>query len=343
MIQIPFTQLRSWQDELRDAITDPAELLSHLELSTDLLEAAIQADALFGLKVPRPYLARIEKGNPLDPLLLQVLPQHQETQPQPGYSEDPLAEQQANPLPGLIHKYTHRVLLVLSGACAINCRYCFRRHFAYQENQLGKQQWLQILNYLRQHPEVDEVIFSGGDPLATPDTRLQRMIQDLEQIPHLERLRIHTRLPVVIPSRITPTLLSALSSTRLQSLIVLHINHPNEIDDGVRQASRLITQQNIPLLNQSVLLKGINDSVSVQKTLSKTLFAAGILPYYLFLFDPVVGAAHFDLPEVQAKDLAAKLQAELPGYLMPRLAVEIPGKASKTLLIPTYDTRNHPE
>ena len=343
MTQIPITQVRSWQDELRDAITDPAELLSHLELPTDLLDAAIQADALFALKVPRPYLARIEKGNPLDPLLLQVLPQHQETLPQPGYTQDPLAEQQANPLPGLIHKYTHRVLLVLSGACAINCRYCFRRHFAYQENQLGKQQWRQILDYLHQHPEVDEVIFSGGDPLATPDTRLQRMIHDLEQIPHLERLRIHTRLPVVIPSRITPDLLHALSSTRLQSLMVLHINHPNEIDAKVRQASRLITQHNIPLLNQSVLLKRINDSVTVQKTLSKTLFAAGILPYYLFLFDPVAGAAHFDLPEDQAKDLAARLQAELPGYLMPRLAVEIPGKASKTLLIPTYDTRNHPE
>ncbi|KGK41855.1 hypothetical protein LH51_11715 [Nitrincola sp. A-D6] len=343
MNQIPFTQVRSWQDELRDAVTDPAELLSCLELPADLLEGARQGDALFSLKVPHPYLQRIKKGNPLDPLLLQVLPQLQETQHQPGYTQDPLAEQQANPLPGLIHKYTHRVLLVLSGACAINCRYCFRRHFAYQENQLGKAQWQQILAYLHQHPEVDEVIFSGGDPLATPDVRLQRMIHDLEKIPHLERLRIHTRLPVVIPSRITPALLSALSETRLQSLVVLHINHANEIDAEVKHASRLITQHNIPLLNQSVLLKGVNDSVAVQKTLSKTLFAAGILPYYLFLFDPVAGAAHFDLSETQAKDLAAHLQAELPGYLMPRLAVEIPGKASKTLLIPSYNTRNHPE
>ena len=343
MTQIPSTLVSSWQEELRNAITDPAELLSYLELPENLLDGARQGDALFSLKVPHPYLQRIEKGNPLDPLLLQVLPQHQETRHQAGYTQDPLAEQQANPLPGLIHKYTHRVLLVLSGACAINCRYCFRRHFAYQENQLGKQQWQQILDYLHQHPEVDEVIFSGGDPLATPDTRLQRMIHDLEQVPHLERLRIHTRLPVVIPSRVTPTLLNMLSSTSLQSLIVLHINHPNEIDASVKQACQLITEKNITLLNQSVLLKGINDSITVQKTLSKTLFAAGILPYYLFLFDPVAGAAHFDLPEHQAKDLAARLQAELPGYLVPRLAVEIPGKASKTLLLPTYDTRNDPE
>lgn len=334
MQPISITSVRSWQDELRDSITDPAELLKRLALPDDLLDGAIAGDALFDLRVPEPYLSRIEKGNPRDPLLLQVLPLQQETQELPGYTTDPLEENASNPLPGLIHKYTHRVLLILSGACAINCRYCFRRHFAYQDNQLGREQWQAILTYLQEHSEVEEVIFSGGDPLATPDNRLERMIQDLEQIPHVERLRIHTRLPVVIPSRITPALTHMLANTRLSSVIVLHINHANEIDEAVKRAATQLTQQNITLLNQSVLLRGVNDNATVQKTLSKSLFAAGILPYYLFLFDPVAGAAHFDIPEEEARRLAAEMQASLPGYLMPRLAVEIPGKSSKTLLTP---------
>ena len=332
MQAISITSVRSWQDELRESITDPAELLKRLALPNDLLNGAIAGDALFDLRVPEPYLSRIEKGNPRDPLLLQVLPQQQETQQLPGYTTDPLEENASNPLPGLIHKYTHRVLLILSGACAINCRYCFRRHFAYQDNQLGRTQWQAILEYLRQHTEVEEVIFSGGDPLATPDSRLQRMIHDLEKLPHLERLRIHTRLPVVIPNRVTPTLVSILANTRFSVVMVLHINHANEIDEDVKRAAHLIRQQNITLLNQSVLLRGINDNATVQKTLSKTLFAAGILPYYLFLFDPVAGAEHFDMPEDEARRIATEMQAGLPGYLMPRLAVEIPGKSSKTML-----------
>ena len=334
MQSISITSVRSWQDELRESITDPAQLLKRLALPDDLLDGAIAGDALFDLRVPEPYLSRIERGNPRDPLLLQVLPQQQETQELPGYTTDPLEENASNPLPGLIHKYTHRVLLILSGACAINCRYCFRRHFAYQDNQLGREQWQGILTYLQEHSEVEEVIFSGGDPLATTDKRLERMIQDLELIPHIERLRIHTRLPVVIPSRITPALIHMLANTRLSSVMVLHINHANEIDAAVKRAAAQLTQQNITLLNQSVLLRGVNDNATVQKTLSKSLFAAGILPYYLFLFDPVAGAAHFDIPEEEARRLAAEMQASLPGYLMPRLAVEIPGKSSKTLLTP---------
>jgi EF-P beta-lysylation protein EpmB len=337
MQPISLTPVRSWQDELRDSITNPAQLLKRLELPNDLLDGAIAGDALFDLCVLEPYLSRIEKGNPRDPLLLQVLPQQQETQELPGYTTDPLEESASNPLPGLIHKYTHRVLLILSGACAINCRYCFRRHFAYEDNQLGREQWQAILNYLNEHSEVEEVIFSGGDPLATPDSRLQRMISDLEKIPHLQRLRIHTRLPVVIPSRVTPALVSMLANTRLSAVMVLHINHSNEIDESVKLAAEQLRQHNITLLNQSVLLRGINDNATVQKTLSKTLFAAGILPYYLFLFDPVAGAGHFDIPEKDARHLAAEMQAGLPGYLMPRLAVEIPGKSSKTLLTPLDD------
>lgn len=343
MQPIPIQTVRNWQDELREAISDPAELLQRLELPADLLAGAIAGDALFNVRVPEPYLARIEKGNPNDPLLLQVLPLQHETLSLPGYTTDPLQEQAANPLPGLIHKYTHRVLLILSGACAINCRYCFRRHFAYQENQLGRQQWQAILTYLMEHTDVDEVIFSGGDPLATPDSRLEGMIKDLEAIPHLQRLRIHTRLPVVIPSRVTDQLVHLLSASRLNTVMVLHINHPNEIDASVKGAMKRLKEGEITLLNQSVLLRGINDSVTVQKTLSKTLFAAGILPYYLFLFDPVAGAAHFDLPETEARRLAADMQAVLPGYLMPRLAIEIPGQPSKTLLAPLNDLQTYPE
>lgn len=337
MQPIPALSIRSWQDELRESITDPALLLQKLDLPTEHLKGAIAGSELFELRVPEPYLSRIEKGNPKDPLLLQVLPLLAETQEVTGYVQDPLQEEDANPLPGLIHKYTNRVLLILSGACAINCRYCFRRHFAYQENQLGKAQWRAILDYLSAHPEVEEVIFSGGDPLATPDTRLARMIKDLEQIPHLQRLRIHTRLPVVIPSRITDSLVDMLTNTRMTPIMVWHINHPNEIDDAVRHAAYQLKRKNITLLNQSVFLRGINDDATVQKTLSKTLFAAGILPYYLFLFDPVSGAAHFDLPEREAKKIAAEMQAGLPGYLMPRLAVEIPGRSSKTILTPSDD------
>ncbi len=323
-----------WQSELRHAITDPAQLLSELDLPADLLPGALQADRQFALKVPRPYLSRIRKGDPDDPLLRQILPLQQELLDVPGFGTDPLAEADANKSQGLIHKYTDRVLLILSGACAINCRYCFRRHFPYGDNQLGGDAWQAALDYIRRHDQVSEVIFSGGDPLATPDRRLARMISDLESIPHLQRLRIHSRLPLVIPQRVTPELVRMLADSRLACTLVLHINHPQEVDDPVRASLQPLRRAGITLLNQAVLLHGVNDSVAVQKTLSEKLFRDGILPYYLFVLDAVAGAAHFDISDDQARRLIGELQTVLPGYLVPRLAREIPGRPSKTLLLP---------
>ncbi len=331
-MNLPVTLLDDWQQLLSHTIDDPAELLRLLELPDALLAPARAAAGDFPLRVPRPYLNRIRKGDPDDPLLRQVLPLGAERLQVPGYVTDPLAEMAANHRDGLIHKYKGRVLLILTGACAINCRYCFRRHFPYDDNRLGPEQWLQVLEYLRQQPQVNEVIFSGGDPLATSDKRLARMILDLADIPHLSRIRVHSRLPVVIPQRITDSLVEALTGTRLQSVMVLHANHANEIDAEVDLAVNRLKRAGVTVLNQSVLLRGVNDSVEALQTLSERLFAAGVLPYYLFVLDAVAGAAHFDVSDDEAKALMQALQAELPGFLLPRLAREIPGRPSKTLL-----------
>lgn len=321
-----------WQTSLRQSICSLDELLMRVNLSHESVNACPEAAKDFALRVPTPYLNRIEKGNPQDPLLLQVLPQTYEMERYPGYSNDPLEERDTNPAPGLIHKYKGRVLLILSGACAINCRYCFRRHFPYQENQLGNQQWQQVLSYLNNDPSITEVIFSGGDPLATPDKRLKNMINDLEKVPHIKRLRIHSRLPVVIPQRVTDDLCEILKSSRLKIACVLHINHANEIDCQVADGIAKLQHANVTVLNQAVLLKGINNSVDCLKELSEKLFDYKVLPYYLFVLDRVHGSAHFDVSDNDAIKLITLLQAELPGYLVPKLAREIPGRPSKTLL-----------
>jgi len=322
----------SWQHLLSHCFSDPASLAEFLQLEPEQLNFSAGASAQFSLKVPLPYAMRMQKGNPRDPLLLQVLPDPRELEHFPGFVTDPLAEAQANHLSGLIHKYKNRVLLMLSGACAINCRYCFRRHFPYDDNKIGSQQWQKILRYIENDSSIEEVIFSGGDPLATSDRRLDKLITDLGQIKHLQRLRIHSRLPVVIPQRITDQLCQILQTTRLQSVLVIHANHANEFDHQVTVALDKLQAAKVTVLNQAVLLKGINDTLASQKQLHTASFAAGALPYYLFVLDPVQGAAHFDISDSQAQQLIAQLQRELPGYLLPRLAREIPGKPHKTLL-----------
>ena len=319
-----------WQTHLKQAVTRLDTLLEAVELTANDVDISEEAARSFALKVPLTYLARIKKGDPNDPLLLQVLPQKAEMKSFPGYSHDPLAEMVSNPAPGLIHKYQGRVLFIVSGVCAINCRYCFRRHFPYEDQQLSGDQWQQVLTYLRNDPSISEVIFSGGDPLATSDNRLDRMISDLEAIPHLERLRIHTRLPVVIPQRVTDQLAQRLAQSRFKTVCVLHINHPNEIDDAVGQATLKLRDARVTVLNQAVLLKNINDNAAILHQLSLRLFDYAILPYYLFLLDKVEGAAHFDIDDEAAASLVRQLQATLPGYLVPRLAREVPGKPSKT-------------
>jgi len=328
----PTSQTGSWQQQLSQAIRDPAALCQRLGLSDTWLPGARTGHQLFEVCVPDAYLSRIKSGDPHDPLLRQVLPLGDEALTPQGYVADPLEEADHQPVKGLIHKYAGRVLLIASPTCAINCRYCFRRHFPYSDNSPSRAQWQQALDYLRADTTIQEAILSGGDPLAANDRQLAWLVAQLESIPHLKRLRIHTRLPVVIPDRIDDTLVEWLSATRLQKVVVLHINHANEIDQAVVDACARLKQTGVTLLNQSVLLREVNDSAATLATLSERLFEASILPYYLHVLDPVQGAAHFNVPDEEARELVTQLRDYLPGFLMPRLVREIPGKGSKTPL-----------
>lgn len=317
-------QSLDWHAELAAAVRDPHELATLLDLPVPALGLADAANTQFPLRVPRPYIARMRRGDPRDPLLLQVLPARAEMIATPGYGEDPLEERAANPIPGLIHKYFGRVLLILSPACAIHCRYCFRRHFDYAGNTPGRTRWQAALDYIRRDTSISEVIYSGGDPLAAGDPLLAWLTAQLAAIPHLTRLRVHTRLPVVIPARIDAECLAWLAGTRLQTSVVLHVNHANELDADVAAAVGLLRVAGITVLNQSVLLAGVNDCVERLAQLSEKLFSAGILPYYLHLLDRVQGAAHFAVDQAQAIALHRAMLTRLPGYLVPRLVEEVP-------------------
>ncbi|HEX4955201.1 MAG TPA: EF-P beta-lysylation protein EpmB [Thermoanaerobaculia bacterium] len=326
---IPRRESTGWRRELAAALTDPAELLALLELPAELLEGARRAGGAFPLRVPRGFAARMRKGDPRDPLLAQVLPLGIEMAPVRGFGADPLGEAQARRERGLLHKYQGRVLLVLTGACAVHCRFCFRRHFPYADEQLGARGWSEALATIAADPSIEEVILSGGDPLSLPDGPLAELAESLEAIPHLSRLRLHTRQPVVLPERVDDDLLAWLSRGRLAKVIVLHTNHAREIDGTVADALARLRSAGLHLLNQTVLLRGVNDSVEALAELSLRLFEVGVLPYYLHLLDRVAGAAHFDLPEAEARSLAAGLAARLPGYLVPRLVREVPGAPAK--------------
>ncbi len=331
-----------WQRQLANAVTDPAELYRLLQLSPPE-QGASSARKLFALRVPRPFIARMRPGDSRDPLLLQVMTSAREFDEVAGYSTDPLEEQQSH-LPGLLHKYGNRVLLIVRGGCAVNCRYCFRRHFPYGEQSANRQQLAATFAYLRANPQINEVILSGGDPLMAKDDYLLWLIGELAAIPSLTRLRVHSRLPVVIPARVTADLLHALTSSRLKPVMVLHINHANEIDDELRAACVRLRQAGIWLLNQSVLLAGINDSAEALVALSEALFSADVQPYYLHQLDKVAGAAHFAVSDSQARQLLASVQRQLPGFLLPRLVREIAGEAAKTPLdLYLEPTLNHQE
>ncbi|WKE65015.1 EF-P beta-lysylation protein EpmB [Gallaecimonas kandeliae] len=320
-----------WRDELKAAISDPLELARTLQLDTAPLEAGFGARRLFPLRVPRPFVALMEKGNAQDPLLRQVMTDQAEFAQTQGFSTDPLDEQDAA-VPGLLHKYQSRVLFILKGGCAVNCRYCFRRHFPYNDNPGNKASWQQALDYIAARPEIEEVILSGGDPLMAKDEELAWLIERLNAIPHLKLLRIHSRLPVVIPSRIDQSFLDTLAVSRLPVTLVLHINHPAEVGEDLAKACSALRAAGVTLLNQSVLLAGINDDAQVLVALSHRLFAAGVLPYYLHVLDKVQGAAHFLVDDGRARDLMRQLNARLSGYLVPRLAREEAGKPGKTLM-----------
>ena len=323
-------QVPCWQRELARAITDPAELLRELELDPALLPAARAAAVRFPLRVPRGFVARMAKGDPDDPLLRQVLPLAAELEPAPGFVADPVGDRAAQAAPGVLHKYHGRALLIVTGACAVHCRYCFRREYPYAEAHAGTDEWRPALAYLAGDPSLREVILSGGDPLSLSNRRLDTLLAELDRIPHLERLRVHSRQPIVLPERVDEELLAGLTRTRLRPVLVVHANHPREIDDTVRAALARLAAAGVTLLNQAVLLRGVNDSAAVLAELSETLFAARVLPYYLHLLDPVRGAAHFDMKETEASAIMKTLRQRLPGYLVPRLVRERPGQPAKT-------------
>ena len=322
----------SWQEELATAIRDPAELLKRLSIDPTQLDSSGAAQQAWSIRVPLPYVQRMRKGDISDPLLKQVLPLGAEMLAAPGFSNDPLGEEDANPVSGVVHKYLGRALLIISPACAIHCRYCFRRHFPYEDNTLGKGEWQAALDYLSKDESISEVIYSGGDPLAANDNFLLWITEQIAAIPHIKRLRIHTRLPLVIPSRIDKNCLHWLTSTRLKVVMVWHINHPNEIDHAVKQTALNLKRQGVELLNQSVLLKQINDSTQTLAKLSEKLFEAGILPYYIHRLDQVAGAAHFNVSDEKIQQLQQELLALLPGYLVPRFVYEQAGAHSKLAL-----------
>jgi EF-P beta-lysylation protein EpmB len=325
-------QPRGWQAEWRAAITDPAELLAMLGLE-DLAARVIRPGRCeFPMRVPRAYAARMRHGDPRDPLLRQVLPLDDECRILPGYVADAVGDLAARASAGVIRKYVGRALLIATGSCAIHCRYCFRRHFPYAEETAAAGRWREAVAWLRAHPDVEEVILSGGDPLSLATARLAELTAELATIEHVRRLRIHTRLPIVLPSRVDRGLRDWLGALPWPVVIVVHANHAREFDAAVDRAHRDLRETGATLLNQSVLLAGVNDDPDALAALSERCFESGVLPYYLHVLDRVSGTAHFDVPAEVARGLVERLRERLPGYLVPRLVREVPGAPSKVPL-----------
>lgn len=320
--------LADWRQLWRDSITDSRELLRVLELS-HLADRLPIEDAGFALRVPRGFVARMRPGDARDPLLLQVLPQLAELERVPGFVTDAVGDLAAREAQGVLHKYQGRALLIASGSCAINCRYCFRRHFPYGDEMAAAGQWREALEHVQRDTSINELILSGGDPLALATGKLEELSQGLAELSHITRLRIHTRLPVVLPERIDTPFVEWLRSLSLQKVVVLHANHANEFDDGVDAACVRLRDAGATLLNQSVLLRGINDHPSTLTALSERMFAAGVLPYYLHQLDRVQGAAHFEVTDALAQSLVEDMRSRLPGYLVPKLVREVGGDPSK--------------
>jgi L-lysine 2,3-aminomutase len=321
-----------WQQAWRDAVRDPAELLAMLGLAQSVPLPAAEAGAGFPLRVPRGFVARMRHGDRHDPLLRQVLPLDEELRPVPGFALDAVGDHAARAAQGVLHKYAGRALLVATGSCAVHCRYCFRRHFPYAEETAAAAGWRAAVAAIAADASITEVILSGGDPLSLATPKLEELTDALRRIRHVRRLRIHTRLPVVLPERVDPALLAWLRALPWPVAVVVHANHGNEFDDAVDAAMAELRAAGATLLNQAVLLAGVNDSVEALATLSERGYAAGVLPYYLHQLDRVAGAAHFEVDDARARDLHAGLVAMLPGYLVPKLVREVAGDASKRAL-----------
>ena len=326
----PAGQPGRWQETLREAATDPAGLLEDLGLDPALNGPALEAAARFPLKVPGPFLDRIVRGDAADPLLRQVLPVAAELEDTTGYMADPVGDLASAEAPGVLHKYAGRALLIATGSCAIHCRYCFRREFPYGEHIASGGRFREALARIDADPSIEEVILSGGDPLSLSNARLTELGAGIEAIAHVRRLRIHTRHPVVLPQRVDEGLLGWLDRLRLPVVMVIHANHAREIDREVQEALAALANRRAMLLNQSVLLRGVNDSLDALQALSERLAEVRVLPYYLHLLDRVRGAAHFEVSEARGRELVEGLRSRLPGYLVPRLVREVPGERSKT-------------
>lgn len=329
---LPAQQTHAWQRLWRDAIVDPRELLDLLDLCHLAGSMLPARDTGFAMRVPRGFAARMRRGDAADPLLLQVLPQAAELIEAMGYSLDAVGDMDARVAGGVLHKYSGRALLIATGSCAVNCRYCFRRHFPYAEETAAADRWRQAIGYIRADASIAEVILSGGDPLSLSTPKLAELTDALAAIAHIKRLRIHTRLPVVLPERVDAQFLAWLRALPWPIAIVLHANHANEIDDGVADACVRLRDAGATLLNQSVLLRGVNDDVDALADLSTRLFDCGVVPYYLHQLDRVAGAAHFAVDDVRARDLVEQLRGRVSGYLVPRLVREIAGERAKTAL-----------
>lgn len=323
------TRTESWKNALAQAIRDPRELCDLLDLPRELLGPAHRAAGAFPLRVPRAYVERMCPGDPADPLLRQVLPLGEELETVPGYAADPVGDLAARRAPALLHKYRGRALLVTTGACAVHCRYCFRRHFPYAREGAGHEGRRAALAHVAADPAIEEVILSGGDPLLLDDERLAELAAALADMPHVQRLRVHTRLPVVLPERVNEALVGWLTATRLAPVVVIHANHARELAGAVPAALARLRAAGVTLLNQTVLLRGVNDSEEAQCALAQRLFALGVLPYYLHLLDRVAGAAHFDVAPERAAAIIDGMRRRLSGYLMPRPVREVAGEAYK--------------
>lgn len=326
-------QPHKWQQTLSDLITNPKDLTQYLELNEAQRPASLTAQTQFPMKVPMPFVAKMNKADWNDPLLRQVWPAAEEDIVDSRYVTDPLAEADSNPIPGLLHKYHGRVLLTAAPHCAIHCRYCFRRHFDYEENAPSRVLWQQCFDYISADSSIEEVILSGGDPLALADKQLGWLLDELESISHVTTIRIHTRLPIVIPQRITNTLIEVLSRRKIKLVMVIHCNHPQELCTQSKLSFDALSANGVILMNQSVILKDVNDNADCLIELSKKLFSVNVLPYYLHLPDEVAGTAHFDVSKSRALDLISQMQTRLPGYLVPKLVKEEAGEPSKTRMV----------
>lgn len=322
-----------WQRALASAVRDPFELIQLLDLPDQVVDISLEAARQFRLLVPHSYVRRMKKGDWHDPLLRQVLPLAAEMQKETGFLIDPVGDAEAMVSDGVLHKYQGRVLLVTTGACAIHCRYCFRRHFPYSDANPARDQWQEALDYIASHAEITEVLLSGGDPLTLSNERLSALCERIAAIEHVQRIRFHTRLPIVLPERIDAQLLTWLAKLNKQVIMVIHANHAHEFADEEVQASlKALREVDVLLLNQSVLLRGVNDNLQALAALSEALVAANVIPYYLHLLDRVQGAAHFEVSETEAKALVAQLRLTVPGYMVPQLVREVAGEGAKTPL-----------